>query len=102
GARSEANRILERYAAEVGGPIPKLQVAADPANLFGERVRTERRQGSTFAFSGRVDEMLKLNDALNEARANECQRVLIFGEPGIGKTRLVREFCTAATLSGAA
>jgi DNA-binding SARP family transcriptional activator len=101
GARSEANRILERYAAEVGGPVPKLEVAGDPANLFGERAQRERRQSWAFTFAGRTEEMLRLNDALNAARSNECQRVLIFGEPGIGKTRLVSEFCSVATLSGA-
>jgi len=102
GARSEANRILERYAKELGVPVPELQVPADPSNLFGERARIERRQSWTFPFAGRAPEMLRLNDALNAARAGEYQGILIHGEPGIGKTRIIREFCTVATLAGAA
>ena len=100
GARSEANRILERYAKELGVPVPELQVPADPSNLFGERARTERRQSWTFPFAGRADEMLRLDDALTAARAGEYQGILIHGEPGIGKTRIVREFCNVATLAG--
>jgi DNA-binding SARP family transcriptional activator len=102
GSRSEANRILERYAKEVGAPVPPLQVPADPSNLFGERARTGRRQSWTFPFAGRAVEMLQLNDALNAARLEGYQGILIHGEPGIGKTRLVQEFCTVATLAGSA
>lgn len=102
GARSEANRILERYAKELGVPVPDLQVPADPSNLFGERARTERRPTWTFPFAGRAAEMLRLDDALTAARGGEFQGILIHGEPGIGKTRIVREFCTVATLAGSA
>ncbi|WP_208898666.1 helix-turn-helix transcriptional regulator [Streptomyces incarnatus] len=47
-------------------------------------------------FVGRTDELDILNDALARARAGEPQALLLGGEAGVGKTRLVEEFATAA------
>ncbi|MGJ5753183.1 regulatory LuxR family protein [Streptomyces puniciscabiei] len=47
-------------------------------------------------FVGRTDELDTLNDALARARAGEPQALLLGGEAGVGKTRLVEEFATAA------
>ncbi|MFH8804791.1 AAA family ATPase [Streptomyces sp. NPDC017936] len=47
-------------------------------------------------FVGRADELNTLNDALSRAAAGEPQALLIGGEAGVGKTRLVEEFATAA------
>ncbi|MGW1784237.1 helix-turn-helix transcriptional regulator [Streptomyces sp. NPDC002143] len=47
-------------------------------------------------FVGRADELDTLNDALARAAAGEPQALLIGGEAGVGKTRLVEEFATAA------
>ncbi|MGW1164999.1 helix-turn-helix transcriptional regulator [Streptomyces sp. NPDC002550] len=47
-------------------------------------------------FVGRADELDTLNDALARARAGEPQALLLGGEAGVGKTRLVEEFATAA------
>ncbi|MGW7823325.1 helix-turn-helix transcriptional regulator [Streptomyces puniciscabiei] len=46
-------------------------------------------------FVGRTDELDILNDALARARAGEPQALLLGGEAGVGKTRLVEEFATA-------
>ncbi|MFF3848323.1 AAA family ATPase [Streptomyces sp. NPDC002328] len=47
-------------------------------------------------FVGRADELDVLNDALSRAATGEPQALLIGGEAGVGKTRLVEEFATAA------
>ncbi|MFJ8333107.1 AAA family ATPase [Streptomyces sp. NPDC094437] len=52
-------------------------------------------------FVGRVDELGVLNDALARAAGGEPQALLIGGEAGVGKTRLVEEFATAARSRGA-
>ncbi|MER7376057.1 helix-turn-helix transcriptional regulator [Streptomyces lanatus] len=52
-------------------------------------------------FVGRAAELETLNDALARAAAGEPQALLIGGEAGVGKTRLVEEFATAAAREGA-
>ncbi|GAA3818046.1 LuxR family transcriptional regulator [Streptomyces coacervatus] len=52
-------------------------------------------------FVGRTEELQTLNDALARAAAGEPQALLIGGEAGVGKTRLVEEFATAACRAGA-
>ncbi|WP_069770477.1 AAA family ATPase [Streptomyces sp. LUP30] len=52
-------------------------------------------------FVGRADELDTLNEALSRAAAGEPQALLIGGEAGVGKTRLVEEFATAACRRGA-
>ncbi|GGW74504.1 helix-turn-helix transcriptional regulator [Streptomyces lucensis JCM 4490] len=47
-------------------------------------------------FVGRTDELGTLNDALARAAAGEPQALLLGGEAGVGKTRLVEEFTMAA------
>ncbi|MFF8729627.1 AAA family ATPase [Streptomyces sp. NPDC015171] len=47
-------------------------------------------------FVGRADELATLNDALARAAAAEPQALLLGGEAGVGKTRLVEEFGAAA------
>ncbi|MFE2260817.1 helix-turn-helix transcriptional regulator [Streptomyces griseosporeus] len=52
-------------------------------------------------FVGRTDELDVLHDALARAHAGEPQALLIGGEAGVGKTRLVEEFTAAAGREGA-
>ncbi|MFF9326911.1 AAA family ATPase [Streptomyces sp. NPDC014776] len=52
-------------------------------------------------FVGRADELEALRDALARAAAGEPQALLIAGEAGVGKTRLVEEFAMAACRTGA-
>ncbi|WP_282792686.1 helix-turn-helix transcriptional regulator [Streptomyces sp. CC224B] len=55
-------------------------------------------------FVGRADELRVLNDALARAAAppaGEPQALLLGGEAGVGKTRLLEEFAAAATARGA-
>ncbi|WP_395574891.1 AAA family ATPase [Streptomyces sp. BK79] len=52
-------------------------------------------------FVGRTGELDTLNDALARAGAAEPQALLLGGEAGVGKTRLVEEFAAAARRQGA-
>ncbi|MFF7983831.1 AAA family ATPase [Streptomyces sp. NPDC007901] len=52
-------------------------------------------------FVGRSDELDTLNRALDRAEAGEPQALVVGGEAGVGKTRLVEEFATAACRRGA-
>ncbi|MGV9993043.1 helix-turn-helix transcriptional regulator [Streptomyces sp. NPDC003374] len=52
-------------------------------------------------FVGRVDELRTLHDALARAAAGEPQALVVGGEAGVGKTRLVEEFTGAAARQGA-
>ncbi|MDF3302463.1 helix-turn-helix transcriptional regulator [Streptomyces tropicalis] len=52
-------------------------------------------------FVGRTGELETLQDALARAGAGEPQALLIAGEAGVGKTRLVEEFAAAAARRGA-
>ncbi|WP_431775038.1 helix-turn-helix transcriptional regulator [Streptomyces cucumeris] len=52
-------------------------------------------------FVGRTEELSALDDALARATAGEPQVLLIGGEAGVGKTRLVDEFLAAAVATGA-
>ncbi|WP_346177642.1 helix-turn-helix transcriptional regulator [Streptomyces cuspidosporus] len=53
-------------------------------------------------FVGRAEELATLTDALARATAGEPQVLLVGGEAGVGKSRLVDEFLTRATAAGAA
>ncbi|MFI6641070.1 AAA family ATPase [Streptomyces sp. NPDC050504] len=52
-------------------------------------------------FVGRTGELTSLTDALSRATAGEPQALLIGGEAGVGKTRLVEEFLREACREGA-
>src|ERR1700712_2437893 len=59
------------------------------------------RSGSTYPFVGRAAELDQLRTLMPRA-AGEARRVaLIAGEPGVGKSRLVREFAARAVADGA-
>ncbi|MFC7310395.1 ATP-binding protein, partial [Streptomyces monticola] len=52
-------------------------------------------------FVGRTGELAALNEALSRAAAGEPQALLLGGEAGVGKTRLIEEFSAAACRAGA-
>ncbi|GAA2400221.1 LuxR family transcriptional regulator [Streptomyces glaucosporus] len=52
-------------------------------------------------FVGRGGELTALTDALARAATGEPQTVVVAGEAGVGKTRLLEEFLTAARAAGA-
>ncbi|WP_369383460.1 AAA family ATPase [Streptomyces sp. cg36] len=52
-------------------------------------------------FVGRAGELTALNEALARATAGEPQALVVGGEAGVGKTRLIEEFTATACDSGA-
>lgn len=68
---------------------------ADPVAVYevvGEREHAERLEGAPFV--NREDELAQLRDLLGRAARGRAQAVVVVGDPGIGKTRLVEEFTT--------
>ncbi|RRR86014.1 helix-turn-helix transcriptional regulator [Streptomyces sp. RP5T] len=79
-------------------PAPKTgDVLSDPRAML---MPVETRSVSP-VFVGRTEELNSLNEALSRAAAGEPQALLLGGEAGVGKTRLVEEFATAACRQGA-
>jgi DNA-binding CsgD family transcriptional regulator/tetratricopeptide (TPR) repeat protein len=58
------------------------------------------RRVSSPRLIGRAEELAQLGAALERARAGSPAAVLVAGEAGVGKTRLVAEFTTRATATG--
>lgn len=81
------------------GPLPETQ-AAYQAVLFGQPrfpeapspVHFSRLPGQQVPFLGREDEMRRLEEAFSHLRTGRGSVVLLSGEPGIGKSRLLEEF----------
>ncbi|AXK37452.1 LuxR family transcriptional regulator [Streptomyces armeniacus] len=61
----------------------------------------ENRTAVSPVFVGRTEELAALTDGLARAAAGEPQAVLVGGEAGVGKTRLLEEFLSAARDAGA-
>jgi hypothetical protein len=59
------------------------------------------RRGTSPVLIGRAEQLAALEDAFEAVRQGGPAAVLVGGEAGVGKTRLIREFTTAAGLSGA-
>ncbi|WP_274562257.1 ATP-binding protein [Streptomyces spiramyceticus] len=70
---------------------------SDPCAMLSD---VETRSVSP-VFVGRAGELAQLTHALARADAGEPQALLVGGEAGVGKTRLVEEFFSAACESGA-
>jgi predicted ATPase len=74
-----------------------LKGIAQPVQLYqlkqssGARKRSVAGPGFT-PFTGREDELRMLLSLWDRAREGEGQTVLVTGEPGIGKSRLIRQF----------
>jgi predicted ATPase len=74
--------LPEIVAAVGGGAAPPVSVSGAPA-FAGDRTRT---------FVGREDETAALADAYASCRAGRSVAVVVEGEPGVGKSALVRHF----------
>ncbi len=75
--RSHASQLA---ANERRRPMPQVPAAG-----------IRGRKPAVLPFVGRGDELAELERRLDEAVAGECRLVLIGGEAGMGKTRLLRE-----------
>ncbi len=102
GSKAQAGRILDRYINDVGSVSKELKLsAAVLKRRINRRVADEKRLSPALPFAGRENEMRSLNGLFTRACSDQAQCVVLFGEPGIGKSRLISEFCRIAGLDGA-
>jgi DNA-binding CsgD family transcriptional regulator/tetratricopeptide (TPR) repeat protein len=102
-AASLAHAVVAGSAPQAAAGVVDAGVGKTGAALSYPRAMlgpVETRSVSP-VFIGRADELDTLNDALVRAAAGEPQALLLGGEAGVGKTRLVEEFATAACRRGA-
>ncbi|MEJ7759452.1 MAG: AAA family ATPase [Gemmatimonadaceae bacterium] len=102
GSKLEGMRILDKYLSEVGRGPSDLRV---PATIMRKRIANRiPPRAHLFAAStplvGRGASMEELGVLLDRARARQGQACLIWGDAGIGKSRLLAEFSTFAALQG--
>lgn len=95
GGRTGVGRLPASGAA-VARSITSAALS-DPCAMLGP---VETRSVSP-VFVGRADELGVLHDALARTVTGEPQALLLGGEAGVGKTRLLEEFATAAVREGA-
>ncbi len=95
---SEATwQLVEGYID--GEPVGPFELKGFPTAVTAWRAngltlavdRVDARLGRT-AFVGRADELVLLSSQADRARAGKSQVVVVTGEAGIGKSRLVRAF----------
>jgi hypothetical protein len=93
GAKMEALRLLDEYGAEVGALSSDLKLSTDLLKRrIRERLPNHYRATGSLPFAGRDVELLELRRHLARSQAEASQAVVIVGDPGIGKTRLIAEF----------
>jgi len=102
GSKSAALRVLEDYSAELGNAQPNLQLAAAALRRrISERL--PEGLGRTLddkLFIGREQAMHTLSAVGATTRSGIQQLLLVWGEPGIGKTRLLGEYRAFSELQG--
>ena len=102
GGKLQAMEILDRYLSEVGNGPTDLRV---PATVMRRRIadrmhpRVESIAGQS-PLVGRGSEMEQLAGLLDKARGKNGQACLVWGDAGVGKSRLLAEFATFASLQG--
>jgi len=99
GSKVKALAILDRYLRDIGPDAREIRL---PATLMRRRI-AEVYHGDLIPVRetphvGRDAEMAELTGALHTASSSRGSSFIIWGEPGIGKTRLVTELCRSATL----
>ena len=85
----EVAEALRRYRARLREADRERSVTGLTRSFLGLRPALQ-------PFIGRVKESAELQQRLNAAIAGECQFVVVSGEPGIGKTRLLEELANLA------
>jgi DNA-binding SARP family transcriptional activator len=100
-ALQELESAILRQDPRLRAPSGERTAPSSPSAPIGPR-GTAAAAGAVagaFPFVGRDDELAQLAAALERARAGVGQVLLVSGEPGIGKTRLVEELTRRAAPS---
>jgi DNA-binding SARP family transcriptional activator/tetratricopeptide (TPR) repeat protein len=102
GSKSAALGIIDDYLHELGETQPHLRLAPSALRRrISERVPdASQRAADDRIFIGREHAMQMLSAMGASARAGGQQVLLVWGEPGIGKTRLLSEYRALASLQG--
>jgi hypothetical protein len=99
GSKVQALQLLDRYLKEIGPAAREMRL---PAVVLKNRITRSDLSlvelGRAIPFVGRDAYLHQLNEAYRLAHASHGTFHFIWGEPGIGKTRLIRQFASAANL----
>ena len=99
GSKMQALAILDRYLRDIGPDAREIRL---PATLMRRRIadvyHSDLIPVRETPHVGRDSEMSELTHALKAAGSGNGSSFIIWGEPGIGKTRLVTEFSRGAAL----
>jgi DNA-binding SARP family transcriptional activator len=100
GQKRDAVRMLEEYSAEVGGASSVLRISPE---VLRRRIddRISDAPPSRIPLVGRQDELSWLLAQFARATAGNPTVTVIWGDAGIGKTRLVQEFRAQLLLKSA-
>jgi DNA-binding SARP family transcriptional activator/tetratricopeptide (TPR) repeat protein len=102
GGKLDAMHILDRYLSEVGSGPTDLRL---PATIMRRRIadrmhpRAEAVVGES-PLVGRGAMMERLGELLERCRDRRGEACLVWGDAGVGKSRLLGEFATFASLRG--
>jgi DNA-binding SARP family transcriptional activator len=103
GSKVQALRVLDSYVAEVGTSGSKAALRL-PASVLRRRIAEHApatvADAEDAPLFGREADLAAIDPLLARAREGSGGTVLIWGEPGIGKTRLLSELCGIAALRG--
>jgi tetratricopeptide (TPR) repeat protein len=102
GQKIEGTRILDRYLAEIGAGPTDLRL---PASIMRRRIADRMpshpaQYSSDMPLIGRAVQMEVLAGLLKDLRSGHGKSCFIWGNAGIGKTRLANEFLSFASLQG--
>jgi len=102
GSKSMALEILDQYMEELGDRAPVIGL---PATVLRRRIAERRPEWGTrgpreVPLVGREELMARLTGMVDAAGRGEGRAVVLWGAPGVGKTRLARETSEYAELSG--
>lgn len=103
GSKAEAVAILDRYLLELGPSAGDIRL---PATLLRRRFAEapQRRRSVALVTDkyilGREQELSELTMSLRRARWHDGSSVLLYGPPGMGKSRLMAEVLKVAQLEG--
>ncbi|HLF69791.1 MAG TPA: AAA family ATPase, partial [Actinomycetota bacterium] len=82
-------------------PVNAYQVDWEPPEATSLPLPPALLVGARSSFVGRADEMSVIASEWESVLASQARLLLVSGEPGIGKTRLAREFSVSAHAAGA-
>ncbi|HEY2378430.1 MAG TPA: AAA family ATPase [Gemmatimonadaceae bacterium] len=102
GSKTAALSIIDEYLKEIGENEPQLRVVPTALKRrISERLpESNQRLQDDRLFLGREESMRLMSGLGTEARSGRQEILLIWGEPGVGKTRLLTEFRSLSAMQG--